>query len=85
MDGPCGGKWTIARCRLEDVAFSNFDYARFAVDITFQERNRPSRNLAEGIRYCSGKQSMYGYKVEVSALHNVLAIQAPYRTLRYLA
>ena len=67
-------KWTMAKCRQEERAFSNFHYARYAVDVTFQQSNRPSGNISEGKRYFSGKHKLYGYKVEVSVLPTGLAI-----------
>ena len=67
-------KWTMAKSRLEDRAFSNSEYARYSVDVTFQQSDRPSGNKSDGKRYFSGKQNMYGYKVEVSVLPTCLAI-----------
>lgn len=64
----------MAKCRREGRAFSNVDDARYAVDVTFQQRNRPSGNMAEGKRHFSGKKKMYGCKVEVSVVPTGLAI-----------
>lgn len=46
--------------------FVNFPYASYATDVTFQQCNRPSGNMAEGKKYFSGKHHLYGYKVEAS-------------------
>ena len=67
-------KWTMAKCRLEDRAFSNSEYGRYAVDVNFQQSNRPSGSVSEGKRYFSGKHNLYGYKVEASVLLTGLAI-----------
>ena len=64
----------MAKCRLEDRAYSNFEYARYAVDVTFQKSNRPSGNISEGKRYLSGDRKLYGYKLELSVLPTGLAI-----------
>ena len=67
-------KWTMVKCRLENWTFSNFEYARYAVDVTFQHSNRPNGTISEGMRYFSGKHKLYGPKVEVSVLPIGLAI-----------
>ena len=54
-------------------AFQKCHYAVEAVDVTFQQFNRPSRNMQEGKRYFSGKHRIYGYKVEVAVRANGLA------------
>ncbi len=56
-----------------DTIFGNFPYALEAVDVTFQQANRPSGKMQEGKRYSSGKHKLYGFKVEVSARPNGIA------------
>ena len=46
--------------------FKNFPFCLEAVDVTFQQANRPSGNMQEGKVYFSGKHRLYGYKVEVA-------------------
>eukprot|EP00171_Calliarthron_tuberculosum_P022852 IDg22852t1 len=53
--------------------FKNYKYAVEAIDVTFQQTNRPFGNMAEGKKYFSGKHKLYGYKVEVSVRPNGLA------------
>ncbi|ETV68307.1 hypothetical protein H257_15749 [Aphanomyces astaci] len=53
--------------------FTNYPYARYATDVTFQQTN-PAGSYAEKKSYYSGKHSLYGHKVEVSVLPNGLAI-----------
>lgn len=48
--------------------FSNYKFARYATDVTFQQSNRPCGNIDEAKKYFSGKHKLYGYKVEVSVL-----------------
>ena len=53
--------------------FKTFPHALEAVDVTFQERNRPSGNMQEGKLYFSVKHKLYGYKIEVAVRPNGLA------------
>ena len=68
-------RWTMARLVEEKRSFCNFPYARCATDVTFQQANRPSGNVAEGKKYYSGKHKLYGFKVEVSVLPTGIATQ----------
>ena len=54
--------------------FKHHPHALYATDVTFQQTNRPSGNHQESKRYFSGKNRLYGYKVEVSVLPNGLAL-----------
>ena len=56
--------------------FSNFRYALYATDVTFQNTNRPSGNHEESKKYFSGKHKLYGCKVEVSVLPTGFAIDS---------
>ena len=67
-------RWTMARLVEEKRTFCNFQYARYATDVTFQQANRPSGNVAEG-KYYSGKHKLYGFEAEVSVLPNRIAAQ----------
>ena len=40
--------------------FKNFPFCLEAVDVTFQQANRPSGNMQEGKLYFSGKHKLYG-------------------------
>ena len=53
--------------------FEHFPFALEALDVTFQQSNRPSGNMQEGKVYYSGKHKLYGYKVEVCVRPNGLA------------
>jgi len=57
----------------QKTRFKNFDFAIEAVDVTFQQANRPSGNMQEGKKYFSGKHHLYGYKFELSVRPNGLA------------
>ncbi|ETV90440.1 hypothetical protein H310_14764 [Aphanomyces invadans] len=46
--------------------FSNYQYASYAVDVKFQPSLRPMGRFAEQKRYFSGKQGLYGYKIEAA-------------------
>lgn len=56
--------WTMARPVERNQTLKTFIYARYAADVTFQQCNRPGRNMAEGKPYYSAKHKLYGYKVE---------------------
>lgn len=58
--------------RGKNVRFSNFPYAVEAIDVTFQQANRPSGNVQEGKVYYSGKHSLYGFKVDMCVRANGL-------------
>lgn len=51
-------KWTMSRCRTDSITIKNFEYARYATDVTFQQSNRPSGNISEGKVFFSGKQTL---------------------------
>ena len=57
----------------EDACFNNHPYALEAVDVTFQQTNRPSGNMQEGKICFSGKHKLYVYKVEVCVLPTGIA------------
>lgn len=44
-------------------------------DVKFKNENRPVENVAEGKHYFSGKQKMYGYKVEAPVLSNGICVE----------
>ncbi len=57
----------------QDTIFESFPFALKAIDVTFQEANRPSGNMQEGKVYFSGKHKLYGFKVEFAVRPNCLA------------
>ncbi len=56
-----------------ETLFKSFPYALEAIDVTFQEANRPTGNMQEGKVYFSGKHKLYRYKVQVAVRPNGLA------------
>lgn len=60
----------------DGTLFKDFEYAIEAIDVTFQQSNRPSGNIQEGKLYFSGKHKLYGFKVEVAVKPNGLASNA---------
>lgn len=54
--------------------FENHDFCRYAVDVTFQQYDRPTGNVSESNYYKRGKHKLYGYKTEVCGLPNGMAI-----------
>ena len=59
----------------EKFFLKHFSFARYATDVNFQMCNRRSGNMQEGKKYFSGKQKLYGYKIEVSVLPNGLDLE----------
>ncbi|ETV63904.1 hypothetical protein H257_19163, partial [Aphanomyces astaci] len=59
-------KWTMSQLAANGDRFTNYPYARYATDVTFQQTNVPAGSYAE--------KKSYGHKVEVSVLLNGLAI-----------
>ena len=57
----------------KDACFKNHPYALEAVDVTFQQTNRPSGNMQEGKICFSRKHKLNGYKVEVCVLPTGIA------------
>ena len=45
--------------------FKNHSYTLEAVDVTLKQNKRPSSNIHESKVHFSGKQTLFGYKVEV--------------------
>lgn len=66
-------KYNLSKLVQEEKLFRSFPLAIDAVDVTFQQSNRPSGNLRESKLYYSGKYHLYGYKLEVSVRPNGLA------------
>ena len=60
----------MSELQEKGLLFKNFPFCLEAVDVTFQEVNRPSGNMQEGKVYFSGKHKLYGYKVEVAVRPN---------------
>ena len=50
--------------------FQNIPFCLKAIDVTFQQANRPSGNMQEGKTYFSGKRKLYGFKFEVAVRAN---------------
>lgn len=63
-------RYPMDRMMKEQRIFKYHPYCRYAVDVTFQQTNRPSGNLQESKLYFSGKHKLYGFKTEVSVLPN---------------
>ena len=56
-------------CLIDKYACSNnHSYALEAVNVTFQQTNRPSGNMQDGKIYFSCKHKLYGYKFEVCVM-----------------
>lgn len=45
-----------------------FPYTHYARDVSLQQSNSLSKNIAEGKKYFSGRRKLYCYKVETSVL-----------------
>lgn len=67
-------KYTMTKLQSLRQLFKKYPYDRYTTDVTFQQCNRPNGNLQVGKKYYSGKDKLYGYKVEGSVLPNGLAI-----------
>lgn len=67
-------KHTWDKLEDEDELFDKFKFAVDAVDVTFQQSNRPSGLMRDGCYYFSGKHHLYGFKMEVSVRLNGLAL-----------
>lgn len=67
-------KKNMSRYRLDSKPFQNFDCARYATGVSFQQRNRPPGNGFESKVYFAGKHRLYGFKVELSTLSSKLGI-----------
>lgn len=65
-------EYTMSKLVEDETLFDDFAYAIEAIDVTFQQSNRPSENLREGKKYFSGKHKLYGFKVEVAVKPNGL-------------
>lgn len=70
---PTAAKYTMECLKEKRCTFRHFPFAAEAIDVTFQQANRPSGNMQEGKKYFSGKHKLYGYKVEVAVRPNGLA------------
>jgi len=66
-------KYTWKKIYNDKTHFKHFNFAVDAVDVTFQQANRPLGNHTEAKVYYSGKHHLYGYKLEVSVRPNGLA------------
>jgi len=66
-------KMGMAFLNEKKTLFKSHQYALEAIDVTFQQSNRPSGNMQEGKNYFSGKHKLYGYKVEVAVRPNGFA------------
>lgn len=70
---PVSRAYSMECLQEHKTTFKNFPCAIEAIDVTFQQSNRPSGNMQEGKRYFSGKHKLYGYKMEVCVRPNGLA------------
>ena len=66
--------YSMSALRSNKTQFKYFPYALEAIDVTFQEANRPSGNMQEGKKYFSGKHKLYGFKTEVTVRPNGIAV-----------
>ena len=57
-----GKKWKMAFMACKKIGFKNAPMTRYAPDVTFQQRFRPSSSLEEDILYFSGKHKRFGCK-----------------------
>ena len=65
---------TMVYLRDQRSLFKNFPYALEAVDVTFQQANRPPGNMEEVKSYFSGNHKLHGYKAEVTVRPNGIAV-----------
>ena len=49
---------------MGSTRFDNFNFAKYALDVKFQNANRPNGTFMDAKRYFSGKHKLYGFKVE---------------------
>lgn len=59
---------TTCKPKNDAGTFNNFDYARYAADVTFQHTNRSSEHTAKGKNYVAEKRKLYGYNVKLLVL-----------------
>ena len=59
---------SFERLRDEGILFKTFLFAVEAIDVMFQQNNRPSRNMTGEKRYSLGKLKLYWFILIVSAL-----------------
>ena len=65
--------FSIAKISESKQLFKNFHFCLEAIDVIFQQANRPSSNMKEGEVYFSGKNKLYGYKFELPVCPNRIA------------
>ena len=70
---PVADMYTMCALQEDKKDFKDFSFAIEAIDVAFQQSNRPSGNMQEGKVYFSGKHKLYGYKMEVAVRPNGLA------------
>lgn len=58
--------YTMKHLQEKKTTFKSSEFSVEAIDVTFQQANRPSGNMQEGKLYFSGKHKLYGFKVEVA-------------------
>ncbi|RQM25095.1 hypothetical protein B5M09_013785 [Aphanomyces astaci] len=63
-----GEKWTINQLDADSHKIKNLPYARYATDVTFQRTNVPSDWYVEKKLFYSGKNHLYGHKIEASTI-----------------
>ena len=66
--------YKISTLRSNKTQFKYFPYELEAIDVTFQEANRPSGKMQGGKKYFSRKHKLYGFKMEVTVRPNGMAV-----------
>ena len=67
-------KYTMEQLITKNKQFQHFPTSLYAVDVRFQQTNRPTGNYAEAKVWFSGKHSLYGVKTEAAVLSAGIAI-----------
>ena len=67
-------EYTMFQLKVQNETFETHPSARYALDVRFQESNRPTGNHGECLSWYSKKHSAYGMKHEVAVLPSGLAI-----------
>ena len=69
----CDERFSMNEMDENNQLFKHFPFCLKAIDVTFQQANRPSGNMQEGKVSFSGKHKLYMFKVEVAMRPNGFA------------
>ena len=70
---------SMSTLRSNKTQFKYFSYALEAIDLTFQEANRPTGNMKEGKKHSSRKHRLYGFKKEATVRPKGIAVSCSQR------